>query len=633
MKALSILVVEDEAIIAEDLRSRLTKLGYAVIDTVATGNQAVAVATMVKPDLVLMDIQLRGEMNGIEAASQIRQVVDSPIIYLSSHTDHKTVDAATLTEPAGYLLKPIDDRELKITLQMAAFQHFTQREIGRMERWMATTLSSIGEGLISTDAAGRIFYMNSRAETLTGWRTGEAVGRDLEEVFATRDAETGQPIVNTVHNAMRNGDTLYTNHRIMLCRQNDEDIYIQQSASPIRDGDGHMIGVVLVFRDCTESVRAQDALRESESRLRDACRVRDHFFSVLSHELRTPLTPVMLLLSSLLGDTSLPEHIRADIEVCLAHTKQEANLVDDLLDVNRMLSGQLLLERKQVDLHAILRQAVSACARRDGIEVQLQLNADTHFVLGDEPRLRQLFSNLLINAHKFTASGGQIAVRTHHADDRNVGVEISDTGCGISAELLPRLFRAFEQSGPGTNRQFGGLGLGLAIAKAITDAHQGTIVAQSDGVDRGSSFNVTLPTCVPDSSEIDRAKPDAASDAGPFSILLVEDHEPSLQILSRLLRDAGHTVHAALNQADALAAAQNQSFDLLVTDIGLPDGNGCDLLKQIQALQPLPAIALTGFGGTDDIHQTREAGFCHHLTKPVVVEELLAAMESAKGGR
>src|SRR5262245_54394138 len=188
MSALSVLVVEDEAIIAEDLRGRLGKLGYRVSDSVATGNDAIAVTKAKRPDLVLMDIVLRGEMTGIEAASQIRQINDTPVICLTCHTDPKTVDAATVTEPFGYLLKPIDDRELKSTLRMAMFRRYTQNQLGRMERWMATTLTSIGDGVISTDAVGRILYMNPRAEELTGWQVSEAMGQDFQEIFDIRDA-------------------------------------------------------------------------------------------------------------------------------------------------------------------------------------------------------------------------------------------------------------------------------------------------------------------------------------------------------------------------------------------------------------------------------------------------------------
>jgi PAS domain S-box-containing protein len=330
MSALSILVVEDEAIIADDIRRRLIKLGYSVAATVGTGNDAVAVCKFRNPDLVLMDIRLQGEMNGIEAAKQIRQTSNTPIIYLTSHTDPRTVDAATVTEPFGYLLKPIDDHELRITLQMAIFQHYTQKQLGRNDRWMATTLNSIGDGLISTDAAGRIFYMNPRAERLTGWRVSEGIGQDLEAIFATRDALSGEEITDTVHRAMRTGDTLWPDRRILLSPRNDQDIFIDQSASPMRDGDGNIMGVVIVFRDSTESVRAQDALSESETRLQQECRARDEYFAKISHELRKPLTPVMHTLTALIKDPQLPASVREDLQNCLTHVEHEVHLVDDL---------------------------------------------------------------------------------------------------------------------------------------------------------------------------------------------------------------------------------------------------------------------------------------------------------------
>jgi PAS domain S-box-containing protein len=631
MSALSVLVVEDEAIIAEDIRRRLSKLGYSVAGVVCTGNDAVALNQFSKPDLVLMDIQLQGNMNGIEAARQIRQESDTPIVYLTSHTDPKTVDAATLTEPFGYLLKPIDDRELRITLQMAIFQHYTQKQLGRTERWMATTLSSLGDGLISTDAAGRIFYMNPRAEQLTGWHVSEAIGEELETIFATRDARSGEQIRDTVHLAMRAGDTLYPDRRIVLSRRDGRDLFIDQNASPIRDGDGNIMGAVIVFRDSTESVRAQDALNDSESRLRQACRARDEFFAKISHELRTPLTPVMLMLSNMIRDPDLSSTRREELQDCLTHIEQEAHLLDDLLDITRIMTGNLGLKREEVDFHALMSHVSRAARKQEGVEIGLDLAASHHFIMADKVRLRQVLSSLLDNAFKFTPLGGRIEIRTSDADDSMIRLEVQDNGKGICTELLPRVFDAFEQGDPVTARQFGGLGLGLAITKQIVEAHGGRITASSAGAGQGSVFTVLLPHCVPALVKQDDfgARPQSSC-LTPSRILLVEDHEPSLNVLACLLRNLGHTVHTAATKTEALLIAQSESFDLVISDLALPDGDGCDIMRHVQEIRSTKGIALTGFGQEEDLLRTRDAGFARHLVKPVSVEQLVSAVETVR---
>jgi CheY-like chemotaxis protein len=210
-----------------------------------------------------------------------------------------------------------------------------------------------------------------------------------------------------------------------------------------------------------------------------------------------------------------------------------------------------------------------------------------------------------------------------------IRLEIQDNGKGIGADLLPKVFDAFEQGDPATARQFGGLGLGLAIAKQIVEAHNGRIEASSDGAGRGSMFTVLLPHCAHPPLKPDRGDQRSSHRCvTPSRILLVEDHEPSLKTLARLLRNLGHTVRTAATKAQALQAAEAESFDLVITDLGLPDGDGCDVLRRLQEIRSIKGIALTGFGQDEDLARTREAGFSQHLVKPVSVEQLVSAVET-----
>ena len=374
--------------------------------------------------------------------------------------------------------------------------------------------------------------------------------------------------------------------------------------------------------------REQTARAEAER----ANLAKDQFLAVLSHELRTPLTPVMLTASIMEANEQLPEAVRADAHTIRRNVELEARLIDDLLDLSRIANGKMTLDLQPVEIHALLdsvREMTAADVRSKNLTVHWNLEAPHHLVTGDAARLQQVLWNLLKNAVKFTPAGGQITITTRDEGADRLVVEISDTGIGIGPEALPRIFTPFDQGGHATTRRFGGLGLGLAISKAIAQMHHGDIAARSDGEGQGSTFTLTLPashaatsTAPPASSPVPApvSKPTTAAN---LRILLVEDHADTLKALRRYLVSSGFavitadTVRAATNLLDA------QPFDILVSDIDLPDGTGHDIMRQIkQRRLDIPGIALTGFGTEYDIQTSQQAGFAAHLTKPVDVRRL-----------
>jgi CheY-like chemotaxis protein len=319
----------------------------------------------------------------------------------------------------------------------------------------------------------------------------------------------------------------------------------------------------------------------------------------------------------------------------------EVRLIDDLLDLTRIAKGKLELRRQVVDAHALLRGALEVCGQElanKQIAVTLDLRARLHWTSADPARLRQVFWNLIKNAGKFTPPGGSLCVRTR--DDGTQGTfraEVIDSGVGIDPEALPRIFNAFEQGGHQITRKFGGLGLGLAISKAIIDAHGGRLTAESAGPGYGATFRVDLhPVPAPETPPAPAVPPtvaDIAASITPASgsralrILLVEDHPDTVRMLSRLLRDAGHHVTTATSLRAGLEAAAAAAFDVVVSDLGLPDGSGLDLMRELRRHQPVRGIALTGYGMESDVAQTQEAGFVRHLTKPVEFGALERALE------
>jgi CheY-like chemotaxis protein len=306
--------------------------------------------------------------------------------------------------------------------------------------------------------------------------------------------------------------------------------------------------------------------------------------------------------------------IRRNIEL-------ETRLIDDLLDLSRITSGKLSLRLEVVDLNESMEHVCEIC-RPQILEKGLHLHKDLDSRAGpvrvDSSRLQQVFWNVLKNAAKFTPEGGDIHVSTRRVKAGVVEVVVKDTGAGIPADNLPKIFNAFEQGDAGVTRQFGGLGLGLAISKALVELHGGTIRVESDGAGKGSVFTIELPAIEEPLPE----KPNPAAESkrpspGSLKLLVVEDHADTANMLALLLRATGHRVETATTVADALHLAASHRFDLLISDVGLPDGTGYELMKILQSTRALRGIAMSGFGSDEDMRKSYAAGFSDHLVKPV----------------
>jgi signal transduction histidine kinase/ActR/RegA family two-component response regulator len=369
-----------------------------------------------------------------------------------------------------------------------------------------------------------------------------------------------------------------------------------------------------------------------------ASRAKDRFLAVLSHELRNPLTPILLAASAMLKGDAAPA--RSTLEMIQRNVELEARLIDDLLDVARIGRGTFRLALETLDAHDSIHRAVAICqeeADAAGLAIELDLAADSHHVQADPARLLQVSWNLIRNAAKFTPAGGRLTIRTSNRpgrvgdrEGRFLVMEFRDTGVGIEPALLGRIFEPFEQGDAELRGRQGGLGLGLAIGRAIAEAHGGVLTAESDGLNSGSTFRLELPT-VPAPASPPEAEPPAlrpAPTAPRFRVLLVEDQQDTLRFLAMVLRTRGQEVVEAANLAQARAAASEARFDLLLSDIELPDGTGLELMRELRDTGTILGIAMSGYGSEEDVSQSRAAGFAAHLTKPVD----LAALEAVIRG-
>ena len=379
--------------------------------------------------------------------------------------------------------------------------------------------------------------------------------------------------------------------------------------------------LTIFFRDITRQKQADEALET-------AGRAKDHFLAILSHELRTPLAPVLATAQIMEADATLSPEQQEAMSMIRRNVEVQARLIDDLLDLTRIARGKFKLTFTTVDLHEHLRHVLAIC-ESDIAGKQLKMTVATkathHFVSADGARLQQIFWNILKNAVKFTPVGGTITIRAYNPDDDHVVVSIQDTGIGIEPEVLPLIFNAFEQGGTVVTRQFGGLGLGLTISKGLVDLHGGTLIAESEGKGKGATFTLTLRTATDTQSQ----RPHAAGTeslralATGQRVLLVEDHADTAKAMSSVLEKRyGFVVSLAYSVEEAMKLAESSPFDLLISDIGLPDGSGLDVIRQVAAIKPIKAIAISGFGTEEDIRKSKEAGFLAHLTKPVTLTVL-----------
>lgn len=361
---------------------------------------------------------------------------------------------------------------------------------------------------------------------------------------------------------------------------------------------------------------------------------KDRFLAMLSHELRTPLNPVLATVSSWQSDTSIPEFMREEISMVARNVRLEARLIDDLLDFSKLTSGKLQIDMLPVDVHAMIESVLEICredfsGKFQNIEILMQASA--HMIEGDASRLQQVLWNVLKNAIKFTPELGKISIRTSNPTPANIRIVIRDNGLGIEPQSLSTIFGAFEQGRPQILARFGGLGLGLSISKTFVEKHGGTIVAASDGLGSGAVITIELPVShlsqsAQASSKATNSPKPTPTDTPSGHILLVEDHIDTIEALSRLLIRKGHAVTKATSCAEARAVLADNNFDLIISDLGLPDSSGLQLISDIRMSCSTPAIALSGYGMDTDIVNSRVSGFNAHLTKPIDFENLISVV-------
>jgi PAS domain S-box-containing protein len=505
---MKILVVEDEGLVAEDIVQSLRDIGYETGEALDTGEEAVERAADIAPDLILMDIRLRGRMDGVEAAKQIRATLDIPIIFLSAYSDQSLLNKAKEASPSGYLLKPFNKRELFTTIEMAVHKHVLEKQLKEKHRWLATLLEHLGDGVVANDPQGAVTFMNPAAELLTGWKKEEAVGRGVAEIFNVVNECTYEPIDNPAMQALQQGVTVVLSEGALLISKNGEEVPVCDSAAPILDEHGNLEGSVLVFRDDAQR-RLKEYERLSEERthhlqaqletLEKLDALKDEFLSTVSHELRTPIANMKLALR-MIKDKTNPQRHDYYLNILEQECQREMKLVNDLLNLQSIGKDNNWLPPVTLNLQEWLPPLIEPFRSRTRINLQpleFSIPKDLPPFATNAAAFERIVSELMNNACKYTPEAGMILVQVEPStlqmgEVPSILLSVTNTCPDIAESELANIFKKFYRIvGNDPNAQ-SGTGLGLALVKTLVERLGGTIqVVSNHG---RTCFTVELPT-------------------------------------------------------------------------------------------------------------------------------------------
>ncbi len=632
-----------------------------------------------------------------ELIRQRQSSVHTPIIFVTAYQDEVFMSRGYSLGAVDYILQPVVPEILRSKVSVFVDLYRKNKQVEEQAEWQqhrATQLQKLASASLAINAASsmartlQIITDSARDvigahQAITLFRTdhdGNAAAQPGAGVsdhsqrartrafasFSDKYAEwrgrplqldaAAQSVVATSRSASRLNATqlaLHPDYPLILKMEAEGEIPPVPGllAAPLVGRDGRNMGVIYLADKLSMDFSADDeAILVQLSQMaavaienilsteaREANRAKDQFIAVLSHELRTPLTPVLATVTSLQGDKRLPGDVQDDLRVIRRNVELEARLIDDLLDLTRISKGKIQLHLDVVNANELLRQAAGICQSEidaKSIEVVWEGQAKVAMVKGDATRVQQVFWNLVKNAVKFTPPRGRIEIRTWNPTEESFAAQITDNGIGIDQDVLPRIFTAFEQGRSAITRQFGGLGLGLAISKALVEQHKGSLSATSQGRGRGASFTVTMPVTREQPAPVAFPAPRLVSTptGRPIRVLLVEDHADTARVMTKLLQGCDYDVSWAASVAEALTVAAAARFDVLVSDIGLPDGTGHDLVRELRSRHPILGIALSGFGMEHDIQRSKDAGFEEHLTKPLNFQALIDTIERLTAG-
>ena len=495
-------MVEDDRVVARDITQQLQAMGYTIAGVTASGEQAIQIVVDTAPQLVLMDIRLEGPIDGIDAAKQIRDSCDIPIVFLTAYSDEETVKRATLTEPFGYLLKPFEDSQLRTIIEMALYKHGAEQKLRASERRFATTLSSIGDAVIATDAQVRITFMNRVAQALTGWSEQEAKGQPLPSVFRIVNEQTREIVDDPAAKVLRLGTVVgLANHTVLLARDGRE-LPIDDCGAPIVDDGDRIVGTVIVFRDITEKRKVEAALGKVHAELARVTRMVTigQLTASIANEINQPIAAIRINATAALKFLEIEPPNLAEVRGVLARITRDIDRANHITGQIRDHIKRETPRRGVFELNETVREVIAlihADAVHGGVSIKAELAANLPQVRGDRVQVQQVLINLSMNAIEAMTDNGsakrELRISSKTSDSAGVLVTVEDTGPGLDSEAREHLFESFYTT------KSANLGMGLSICRSIIESHGGQLWASPD-VAGGAAFHFVLPGYVGEAS-------------------------------------------------------------------------------------------------------------------------------------
>jgi len=634
------MIVEDEQIVALDIKMHLQKHGYEVPGMFASGEDAVREVAALKPDLILMDIKLQGKMDGLEAASRITEAHGIPVILLTANADESTIQRAKFTQPYAYIIKPFEERELRTAIVLALYRHEMELKLVQRERLFSTTLRSIGEAVFVTDVDDSVNFMNPIAEYLVGKPFSEAVGAKLSTILHLVDEKDDE--VNTDYLIREDGEiSVQDVFQFVgnLVRDDGVHVPVELRKSALIDDAGNRTGWVWVLNDITARVKSEQALRESEEQLRHAQKMEavGRLSGGIAHDFNNLLTIIMgyskLLKESLQNNDGAPGELLGDVDGILKAATKSAELTRQLLAFSR----HQVMQPVVISLNRILSE-VERMIRRlltENITIQISLTNEPCRIYADQGQIEQVLLNLAVNAKDAMPNGGNITIRSgiEQVDSRRKTVtgviepgpyavlRVQDTGTGIEPEILPRIFDPFFTT-KGVGR---GTGLGLSTVYGIIAQSGGKIDVVSI-LGKGTLFLIYLPLVEMGEEGTERVPHQESRLSGSESVLVVEDERTVRELLVRVMQGAGYAVTTTENAGEALLISEeeNNHFDILISDVVMPHITGPKLSIRLRAKHAdLKVLFISGHPENEEVEIELKDSMCAFLQKPFEPEVLL----------
>ncbi len=632
-----IILVEDEYVIAMEIQDRLEKLGYDVCATIPSGEKAVEKIKDLQPDLVIMDIMLEGNMDGIETAEQIQNIMDIPVVYLTAYSDKETLERAKITQPFGYIIKPLEERELHSNIEIALYKHSIEQKLKENEEWLSTTLKSIGDAVITTDKKGKITFINSIAEALTGWKHDQVFGKEVNKIFNPIDAQTRDKQPDLIEKVLQEEKVASLPSNSLLINKDKREIPIDESAAPIKDDQGNINGVVLVFRDISERKKLQEKLQHSQK-----MEAVGTLTGGLAHDFNNIMTAIQVsteLTIMELSDSSIKkdELLNTLLDIN-RHSKHGAELTRQLLQFSRQHPMQPI----KTNLNFLIENLLKMLTRliSEDIKIITEFDSELLPIKADQGTIKQVILNLALNAQDAMPQGGKLIIKTkNHILEENeinnkpelkpgryVSLSVLDTGIGMNEDMLNHIFEPFF-----TTKEVGkGSGLGLSVVHGIVKQHNGFLTVESTP-NKGTTFKIYIPVYTEKEQKPIKIIEEKEITKGEGErILLVEDDEIILKYVEKTLVRNGYSVYPAQNSNQALKIFKKEKgkFDLLFSDVVIPGKNGFKLAEKfLEINKHLKVILSSGYSDPKlQGHSIKEKNF-RYIEKPYKINKLLTLIQ------